>query len=88
MANRACVLDCRQLTEPCLAEIDQICRLQLEVKRLGCDLQLRNADDALLELIAFAGLAEALGVEVERESEEREKPRGVEEEHQLGDPPV
>jgi hypothetical protein len=39
----------------------------------------------LLELIAFAGLAEVLGVEVERESEEGKEPRGVEEEDHLGD---
>jgi hypothetical protein len=58
------------------------------VSRQGCDLHLRNADDALLDLIAFAGLAEVLGVEVERQSEEGEQPRGVEEEDQLGDPPL
>jgi hypothetical protein len=39
----------------------------------------------LLELIAFAGLAEVLGVEVERESEEGKELWGVEEEDHLGD---
>jgi hypothetical protein len=85
MANRAYVLDCRRLNEPRLAEIDQICRLKLEARHQGCDLQFRNAGDALLELIALAGLAEVLGVEVERQSEEGEQPRGVEEENHLGD---
>ncbi len=85
MANRAFVLDCHRLTEPRLAEIDQICRLKLEARHQGCDLQLRNGGDALLELIAFAGLAEVLGVQVERKSEEGKEPRGVEEEDHLGD---
>lgn len=88
MANRAFVLDCRRLTEPRLAEIDLIARLQLEARHEGCGLQLRNADDTLLELIAFAGLADLLGVEMERESEEGEQPCGVEEEDQLGDAPI
>ena len=88
MANRAVVLDCRWLTEPRLAEINHIARLQLAVRRQGCQVQLRNADEALLDLIAFAGLAEVLRVEVRRESEEGEEPRGVEEKGQPGDPPV
>jgi hypothetical protein len=85
MANRAFILDCRRLTEPRLAEIDQICRLKLEAQRRGCDLQLRNAGDAMLDLIGFAGLADALGVEVHREPEQGEEPRGVEKEDHLGD---
>ncbi len=88
MANRACVLDCQRLTKPRLKEIDQICRLQLELRRRGCELQLRNASDALEELIGFAGLADVLRVEVQRESEKGEQPRGVEKEDHFGDPPV
>jgi len=88
VANRACVLDCQRLNEPRLKEIDQICRLQLELRRRGCELQLRNANEALEELIGFAGLADVLRVEVQRESEKGEQPRGVEEEDQLGDPPL
>lgn len=88
MANRAFVLDCQRLKDPGLAEIDHIARLQLAAHSQGCELKLKNANEALLELIGFAGLAEVLRVEVEREAEEREQPRGVEEEHQLGDSPL
>ncbi len=88
MANPAFVLDCQQLTEPRLTALDQIARLQLALRREGCELQLRNTNDALLELIGFAGLVDVLRVEVQRESEEGEQPRGVEEKGQLGDPPV
>jgi hypothetical protein len=88
MANRAFVLDCQRLKEPCMAEINHVARLQLAAQRQGCELQLRNASDDLLELIGFAGLAEVLRVEMQRESEEGEQPRGVEEEDQLGDPPL
>ena len=85
MANRPIVLDCQQLTNPNMAVIDQLARLQLALRRGGCELHLKNADDSVLELIAFAGLAEVLRVEMQRESEEGEQPRRVEEEDQLGD---
>ena len=85
MANRPIVLDCQQLANPHMAVIDQLARLQLALRRGGCELQLKNADDSVLELIAFAGLAEVLRVEMQRESEEGEQPRRVEEEDQLGD---
>jgi anti-anti-sigma regulatory factor len=88
MANRPIVLDCQQLADPHLAVIDQLARLQLALRRDGCELRLRNADDSVLDLIGLAGLAEVLCVEVERESEERKQPRGVEEEGELGDTPV
>jgi anti-anti-sigma regulatory factor len=88
MANRPIVLDCQQLADPHLAVIDQLARLQLALRRDGCELRLRNADGSVLDLIGLAGLAEVLGVEVERESEEGEQPRRVEEEGELGDTPV
>jgi anti-anti-sigma regulatory factor len=88
MANRPIVLDCQQLADPHLAVVDQLARLQLALRRDGCELRLRNADDSVLDLIGLAGLAEVLGVEVERESEEGEQPRGIEEEGELGDAPV
>jgi hypothetical protein len=88
MAQPAFVLDCQRLKDPRLAEIDQIARLRLAAQCRGCELELRNASEALLELIAFAGLADVLGVEVQGQSEEGEQPRGVEEEGQLGDSPV
>ena len=83
MANRPIVLDCQQLADPHLAVIDQLARLQLALRRDGCELRLRNADDTVLDLIGLAGLAEVLCVEVEREAEEGEQLRGVEEEGQV-----
>jgi hypothetical protein len=88
MAHRPIVLDCQRLANPHLAVIDQLARLQLALKRDGCELQLRNADDSVLGLIEFAGLAEVLRVEVERQPEEGEEPLGVEEKGQVGDKPV
>ena len=36
--------------------VDQLARLQLEARRLGCSIHLRNACSELRELIAFSGL--------------------------------
>ena len=66
--------------------IDVLARLQLEARRRGVQLRLRGLTPALRELIAFAGLEEALRVEPLGEPEEREERGGVEEERQLGDP--
>jgi hypothetical protein len=65
--------------------VDLIARLQLEARRRGADLRLRNVAPALRELIAFAGLEEALRVEPRREPEALEQRAGVDEERQLGD---
>jgi hypothetical protein len=86
MATRALVLDCGALVNPDCATIDRIARLQLEVRRCGLELQLRNANEPLLELIGLAGLASVLSVEPGRQSEERKHLRCVEEEGQLDDP--
>jgi anti-anti-sigma regulatory factor len=88
MGTRALVLDCAALANPDCATIDQIARLQLEVRRCGLELLLRNAHEPLLELIALAGLEAVLRVEPGRQSEEREQPCRVEEESQLDDPPA
>ena len=66
--------------------VDMLARLQLEARRRGVELRVRVLTPALRELIALAGLDEALRVELEREPEEREEPLRVEEERQLGDP--
>jgi hypothetical protein len=86
MGTRALVLDCGALENPDCATIDGIARLQLEIRRWGFELQLRNANEPLLELIGLAGLASVLGVEPGRQSEEWEQLRCVEEEGQLDDP--
>jgi anti-anti-sigma regulatory factor len=65
--------------------IDLLARVQLEARRRGVQLRLRSVAPALRELIAFAGLEEALGVEPLGEPEQREERRGGEEEGHLGD---
>ncbi len=71
-----------------LAAVDQLARMQLAARRSGCQVQLRNTARELEGLIALAGLADVLPVEVERQAEDGEQRGGVEEERQLGDPPV
>jgi hypothetical protein len=88
MATGKVRLNCARIVEPDLAVIDQLARIQLEARRRGCTVCLADAGSELLELICFAGLEGALRVEVKRQPEQREQPRGVEEEGELGDPPV
>lgn len=85
---RSVCLDCGPLKAPTAATIDQLARLELVVRRCGCKLELSNADPYLLGLIGLCGLASVLGVEAEREAEERKEPGGVEEEGELADPSV
>ena len=70
----------------CGETLDALARFELAVRRIGCELVVRNAAPELVELVAFAGLAEALRLEPRREPEEREERVGVEEERQLADP--
>jgi hypothetical protein len=71
-----------------IGTVNLLARMQLAAKRRSATMRVRHASEALLELIEFAGLSDALGVEMEWEAEEREDTRGVEEERQLGNPPV
>ena len=68
---------------PDLGAIDALARL-----RVGRPLVLCGASAELRDLIRFCGLEGVLRVEPEGEPEEREDPSRVEEEGQLGDPPV
>jgi len=86
MARRSVICDCAEIRDPKLATIDQLARLALAARQLGCQVHLRHANPALLELIELAGLADILRVEVGREPEEGEEPGGVEEEGELTDP--
>jgi STAS domain-containing protein len=63
------ILDCVRLDEPNVDTIDQIARLQLAARTNGADLRLANASRSLLELIDLCGLARALRVEPERQTE-------------------
>ncbi len=80
------MLDCGALTHPTAETIDRIACLQLAARRNGGRLELAGAQPCLLELIDFCGLAQVLGVEVGRQSKQREDPRRVEEEGELPDP--
>ena len=80
---RTVCLDCGGLEAPSVATIDQIARLQLAARRNGSHLELLNANPCLLELIDFAGLAEVLRVEAERQPKQRKDSGGVEEKGEL-----
>ena len=69
-----------------VAALDALARLKLAARHAGFELRLVHASAELKCLIAFTGLAGVLRVEGERQPEEREQGRGVEEEGQLDDP--
>ena len=69
-----------------LTVVEALARLRLTAARQGCTVQLRRASGALVELLAFIGLRGELPLEVQRQAEEREEARGVEEEGDPGDP--
>ena len=74
---------------PCDAgTVDILARLQLAVRRLGAQLSVVGASDDLRNLLVFAGLDRAVGLEPGREAEEGEERGGVEEEGELGDASV
>ncbi len=73
---------------PDATTLDVLARVQLTARRIGLEARLRGASDELLDLIGFAGLTDALRVELEREPEEREERLGLEEERELDDPSV
>jgi anti-anti-sigma regulatory factor len=51
---------------PTAATVDSLARLALMLRREGSRLVLRQVSPELVELIAFMGLTEALGVEARR----------------------
>jgi hypothetical protein len=86
MRRTRLVLDCGSLTHPTAETIDRLACLQLAARRSGGRLELEGAQPCLLELIDLCGLSEVLGLEVGRQSKQREDPCGVEEEGELPDP--
>jgi anti-anti-sigma regulatory factor len=80
------VCDVGALVRPDIATVDALAGLQFAALRLGCRLRLRRASPELQELLGLMGLAETLGLEVGRQTEEREQRLGIEEERELGDP--
>jgi ABC-type transporter Mla MlaB component len=73
---------------PDAGAIDGLARLQLLARRHGAEIRLCKVPPELQELLDLCGLGDVLGVEVVRQTEEREERLGVEEERQLGDPPA
>ena len=73
--------------------IDALARLQLTARRLGRSIRLRNAPDALRELLALTGLSDelplcaGLRVQPHRKAEQREQ-LGIDEEIDPADPPA
>ena len=88
------VCDVRSILRPDASTVDALARLQLTALRLGRRVRLRDAGEALQELLALMGLSDVvpvfagLPVEAERQTEDREQARRVEEEADPGDPAV
>jgi len=72
------ICDVGALTNPDLATVDALARLQLIARRLGGQVQVRHPCDALQSLLALAGLSEVVpvsagsGLEPGGQAEERE----------------
>ena len=57
------ICDLRLVENPDMETVEGLARLQLTAKRAGCELRLRNASDALRELLDVAGLEEVILLE-------------------------
>jgi hypothetical protein len=86
MRSAKITVDCGGAREPSADTIDQIARLKLAARRLHCELELKNANPFLVELIGLAGLSEVLCLESRWEPEQRKQSGGVQEEGELRDP--
>jgi hypothetical protein len=69
-----------------LRTIEALARIRLTARRLGRGVLLRRASVDLVDLLGLVGLRGELPLEVQRQAEEREEPRGVEEEGDAGNP--
>ncbi len=70
------------------ATIDHLARVQLAAQRAGLRVELVNVSPELRQLVGFAGLGDALRVEMQGQPEEGEERRGVEEEGDVCDAPL
>ena len=80
------VCDVGALEEPDVVAVDAVARLQLTARRLGSRICVRRLGRGR-GAPRFTGLAEICGL-LERKTEKREDPLGVEEEGELDDPPA
>lgn len=85
------VCDVGALTDADLGTVDALARLQLTARRLGGKVCLLHASAELRDLLALAGLRAVvpcslpLPLEPRGQTEQREEPRGVEEERDPAD---
>ena len=78
-------VSCARIQAPDLAAIHQLAHMQLCARRCGTELRFIEASEELAALVELVGLGDVLRVEVKRQPEQREQPRGVEEEGELPD---
>jgi ABC-type transporter Mla MlaB component len=83
--GQALECDVAEIASPDLGTVEALARIALTAKRLGTDIRLRGASVELLQLLALCGLPIELILEGEREAEQREEARGIEEEGDPGD---
>lgn len=62
-AEALIVCDVGGLTDADAGTLDALARLQLDARRLHCEVQLRNASDELHALFALAGLCAVVGLQ-------------------------
>ncbi|MFH8731643.1 STAS domain-containing protein [Streptomyces sp. NPDC017964] len=85
---RDIICDLAAVTTADLATVDALARMQLAARRAGSGLRLRDPSPALwalLQLVGLPGLG-GLVVEMERQAEQREIARCVQEAVESGDP--
>ena len=83
--DEALECDVAGVGDPDLRTVEALARVGLVARRLGTSIRLRGPSVELLDLLAFCGLRLELLVEGEREAEQREEARRVEEERDPGD---
>ncbi|HEX2030172.1 MAG TPA: STAS domain-containing protein [Actinomycetota bacterium] len=89
---REVICDCAAIVEPDLLAVDLLARLQLTARRRGGAVRLDHVPGGLERLLSLTGLAEVFPeagrsvVQSRGQPEQREPPRGVEEERDPADP--
>ena len=80
------VCDVRGVRHPTVVTVEAICRLRLAARRGGVSVRLGGASAELLGLLGLCGIPPGSVLEDERDAEQREEARGVQEERDPGDP--
>jgi ABC-type transporter Mla MlaB component len=82
----AVICDVAGIVQTDAVTVDALARLQLTARRFGHRVLLRNASADLQTLLALMGLSGVVPLEPQRQVEEREQLRGIEEERDPADP--